>query len=81
MIMLIGVSCCIFCGDEALGKKWRVWIARCISMVHFSILINRSLAEFFYSSHGLRLGILYYLYHLLLSWRLRILPATIDKEL
>jgi hypothetical protein len=79
--MLIGVSCCICCGDEALGKKLRVWIAHCISMVHFSILINRSLTEFFNSSHGLRLRILYYLYHLLLSWRLRILPATIDKEI
>jgi hypothetical protein len=80
MIMLIGVSCCICCGDEALGKNGEFGLLA-VFLWCISILSNISPTEFFNSSHGLRLRILYYLYHLSFSWRLRILPATIDREL
>ena len=38
------------------GEKWCKRIRTCISMVQFSVLINRSLADFFDSSGGLRQG-------------------------
>ena len=36
------------------GEKWCKRICTCISIVQFSVLINRSLANFFRSSRGLR---------------------------
>ena len=38
------------------GEKWCRWIRTCISTVQFSILINRSPADFFGSTRGLRQG-------------------------
>jgi hypothetical protein len=35
------------------GEKWCSWIAYCISLVRFSILINGSPEDVFDSSHGL----------------------------
>ena len=37
-------------------EKWCDWIAYCISMVHFSILINGTPSRFFSSSGGFRQG-------------------------
>ena len=36
------------------GEKWCSWIRICISTVQFSVLVNRSPADFFGSSRGLR---------------------------
>ena len=38
------------------GEKWCIWIRTCISRVQFSMLVNRSPADFFGSSRGLRQG-------------------------
>ena len=38
------------------GVKWCKWIRNCISTIQFSVLINRSPADFFGSSRGLRQG-------------------------
>ena len=38
------------------GEKWCSWIRTCISTVQFSVLVNRSPADFFGSSRGLRQG-------------------------
>ena len=38
------------------GEKWCSWIRICISTVQFSVLVNRSPADFFGSSRGLRQG-------------------------
>jgi hypothetical protein len=38
------------------GQKWCSWIARCVSLASFFILINGSLAGFFNSSRGVRQG-------------------------
>jgi hypothetical protein len=36
------------------GGKWCTWIAHCISLVYFSLLVNDTPTGFFSSSHGLR---------------------------
>ena len=36
--------------------RWCRWIRTCIALVQFSVLVNGSLAEFFWSSRGLRQG-------------------------
>ena len=38
------------------GVRWCRWIRTCISIVQFSVLLNRSPADFFGSSMGLRQG-------------------------
>jgi hypothetical protein len=38
------------------GGKWRSWIAYCVSLMRFSILVNCFSTCFFSSSCGLRLG-------------------------
>ena len=40
----------------SFSVKWRRWTSFCLSIVHFSILINGSPHEFFGSSRGLRQG-------------------------
>ena len=43
---------------ERMGfpSKWRKWVYFCISMVKFSVLVNREATGFFPSSRGLRQG-------------------------
>ena len=36
------------------GVRWCRWIRTCIAPVQFSVLVNGSLAECFWSSRGLR---------------------------
>jgi hypothetical protein len=38
------------------GERWCSWIAHCISLVRFSVLVNGTPAGFFGSSSGLRQG-------------------------
>jgi hypothetical protein len=39
-----------------IGKKWCSWIARCVSSVCFSVLVNNTPTDFFSNSRGLRQG-------------------------
>jgi hypothetical protein len=38
------------------GEKWYSWIAHCMSLVRFSVLVNDTSTGFFSGSHGLRKG-------------------------
>jgi hypothetical protein len=54
--MLIGSFCYILLKRCGFVERWRHWIAHCISMVRFSILINCSSSGFFSSSWGIKKG-------------------------
>jgi hypothetical protein len=56
--------------DMLVFRRNGEWIAHCISIVRFSILINGIPTSFFNSSSGLRQGIFYSFCFMLLLWRL-----------
>lgn len=39
---------------KGFRAKWRMWMSGCISLVHYSILINRTSRGFFFKLRGLR---------------------------
>ena len=50
-------NCVIAVMDKmGFGSKWLSWIRWCISMVHFSVLVNDSPSGFFTRSRGLKQG-------------------------
>lgn len=67
-IMLI-VNYCFTCqGRCGFRERWRLWMRYCVTIVHFSILVNGDPTGFFTSSRGLRQGDLLSPSYLLLSW-------------
>ena len=65
------------------GLKWREWIKACISIVHFSVLVNRSPPGFFGSFRGLRQGnpLSHLIFLLVMEVLSRILKKTENSSL